>query len=424
LAPLRQFLSTEAAGGVALIVAAAVALLWANSPWSSSYEDLWDNELAISFAEHGLVLDLRHWVNDGLMTLFFVVVGLEIKRELVDGELREPRRAALPVVAAIGGMVVPALLYAAFNAGHVGADGWGIPMATDIALALGVLALAGPRVPESLKLFLLALAIVDDVGAVVVIAAFYSDGIDAPMLLLAAGTIAAAVMARILGLRSTVLYLALGIVGWLALHESGIHATLLGVAFALLAPTAPHLADDAIDTVELADISNVKAIQRTRAIARESTSTVEWLEYRLHPWTTYAVLPLFALANSGVRLSGSMLADAATSRVTAGVVVGLLVGKTAGILAASWAATRMGLAVLPVGTDFRAIAGMAVLASIGFTVSLFVTELAFTDPVLADQARVGVFAASLVGGMVGAAIVRHTGDRGTERTPVSPSDDG
>jgi NhaA family Na+:H+ antiporter len=407
LAPLRDFLSTEAAGSAVLIGAVIAALAWANSPWRSAYHDLWGSRLSIELAGHVLALDLRHWVDDGLMSVFFLVVGLEIKRELVQGELREARRAALPVVAALGGMVVPALLYAAFNAGGAGADGWGIPMATDIALAVGVLGLVGPRVPESLKLFLLALAIVDDIGAVIVIAAFYSGGIDSPMLGLAVGALASVVVARVLRIRWTVLYVTLGVGGWLALHESGIHATLFGVAMGLLAPTAPHLAEQEVDVDRLADVSTVAAVAETRAIARASTSTVEWLEHRLHPWSTFLVLPAFALANAGVHLSRSMLSEAASSRVTAGVVIGLVVGKALGILGASWLATRCGLAILPEGADLGAVAGVAVLAGIGFTVSLFVTELAFTDHAVADQARVGVFAASIVAGVAGGLLVRR-----------------
>jgi NhaA family Na+:H+ antiporter len=406
LAPLRQFLSTEAAGGAILVIAAVISLIWANSPWRSSYEHVWDSEFSVALAGHTLALDLRHWVNDGLMTVFFLVAGLEIKRELVAGELHEPRQAALPVAAALGGMVVPASLYALVNAGHAGADGWGVPMATDIALALGVLGLVGSRIPQSLKLFLLALAIVDDIGAVVVIAAFYSGGIDLEMLVLAVAAVAAAVAARTLGLRSPVAYVFLGIVGWLALHESGVHATLMGVAFGLVAPTSPHVPKDAVDAAELADVSTIEAVRRTRNLARASTSTVEWLEYRLHPWSTYAILPGFALANAGVRLSGSTLADAATSRVTAGVVLGLVVGKMVGILVGAWAAVRAGVAVLPDEVSFRSLGGVAVLAGIGFTVSLFVTELAFTDHDLADQARVGVFAGSLLAGIAGTALLR------------------
>jgi NhaA family Na+:H+ antiporter len=411
LAPLREFLSTEAAGGAVLVAAAAVALLWANAPWGSTYEELWDTRLAVELAGHALALDLRHWVNEALMVAFFLVVGLEIKRELVDGELRDPRHAAAPVVAAVGGMVVPAALYAAWNAGTPGADGWGIPMATDIALAVGVLTMVRPRVPDSLKLFLLALAIVDDIGAVIVIAAFYSGGVDVGMLVVAVGTVVAAAVGRVVGLRWVPLYVTLGVVGWLALHESGVHATLIGVAFGLLAPTTAHVPAELVDPGELADVSNVAAARRSASLARQTTSTLEWLEYRLHPWSTFAVLPLFALANAGVRLSAGMLGDAASSRVTAGVVVGLLVGKTLGIAGAVWLASRARLVALPDGASLAHVAGVGVLAGIGFTVSLFVTELAFTDPTVADEARVGVFAASIVAGGLGAVVLRAVARR-------------
>jgi NhaA family Na+:H+ antiporter len=303
-------------------------------------------------------------------------------------------------------MVVPAAIYAAWNAGSTGADGWGIPMATDIALAVGVLSMVRPRVPDAMKLFLLALAIVDDIGAVVVIAVFYSGGVDLGLLLVAVGAVAAAVVGRIVGVRWVPAYLGLAVVGWLALHESGVHATLIGVAFGLLAPTTAHVPADGVDPGELADLSTPRAAHRTVALARQATSTLEWLEYRLHPWSTFVVLPLFALANAGVHLSSGMLGDAATSRVTAGVVAGLLVGKTVGIVGAAWLATRARIAVLPEGTTLGQVAGVAVLAGIGFTVSLFVTELAFTDAALADQARVGVFVASIAAGVVGAAVLR------------------
>ena len=342
LRPLRDFLHTEAAGGVVLLVATFAALVWANSPWWESYNDFWHTRLAVELGERVIELDLREWINDGLMTIFFFVVGLEIKRELVEGELREPRRAAMPAIAAVGGMVVPGLIYAALNAGGAGADGWGIPVATDIAMAVGVLSLLGSRVAPSLKLFLLALAIVDDIGAIGIIAVFYSEDLDVVTLAVAAGLVAAVAFARAwLHVRPVLVYVALGAGLWLALEESGVHATLAGVILGLMAPTRPVRRAELIDADELADVSSVEAAHRTVVLARQSVSVVEWLEHVLHPWTSFAIVPLFALANAGLHVTSEALSDAASSTVTYGVVVGLVVGKLAGVTAFTWLAIRL-----------------------------------------------------------------------------------
>ncbi|MEY2474717.1 MAG: Na+:H+ antiporter, NhaA family [Actinomycetota bacterium] len=359
---LRRFLSTEVAGGAVLVVAAVVALAWANAPWSEAYRDLWDNELG--------PLDLRHWINDGLMSVFFLVVALEIKRELTTGELRERRNAALPVFAAGGGMLVPAAIYLAINAGGAGARGWGIPMATDIAFAVGVLALLGRTLPSGLRVFLLALAIVDDIGAILVIAVFYSSGVELVWL---AGTLAVLVVALIMrrASESPAVYVVLGIALWVALEEAGVHPTLAGVGVGLLVP---------------------------------ATQTESW-EAALHSWTSLLIVPLFALANAGVTLSASALDDASSSPVTWGIGGGLVVGKPLGICAFAWLAVRLGVATLPSGGTWRQLTGTAALAGIGFTVSLFVTRLAFTSPDLVDQATVGVLAASLLATGMAAAIL-------------------
>jgi NhaA family Na+:H+ antiporter len=403
--PLADFLHAEAAGGVVLVVATAVALVWANSPWKDSYADLWSTDVVVSVGSHVLALDLKHWVNDGLMAIFFLVVGLEIKRELVQGELREPRRAALPAVAALGGMVVPALLYVLVNVGGDGSKGWGIPMATDIAMAVGVVALLGSRVSPSLKLFLLALAIVDDIGAIAVIAVFYSDSIDGVMLALAAGALALIVVMRLLGVWWTPAYVIVGVGLWLTLHEAGIHATLAGVACGLLAPTTAHVPRDLIDEDELVDVSSVTAARATVSQARASVSVVEWLENVLHPWSSFVIVPIFALANAGVEISGDRLGDATTSRVSLGIVLGLVLGKPLGITLASWLAVRTGLGTLPSGATWRSVVGVASIAGIGFTVSLFVTELAFDDHGIVDDAKLGVLAASLLSAAVGSLLV-------------------
>jgi NhaA family Na+:H+ antiporter len=406
--PLRDFLRTESAGGAVLVLAAVVALVWANSPWDASYADFWSTDLSITLGSRELDLTLREWVNDGLMVLFFFVVGLEIKRELVEGELREPRRAALPAIAALGGMVVPALLYVAITAGTDAASGWGIPMATDIAIAVGVLSLLGSRVVPSLALFLLALAIVDDIGSILVIAIFYSDGIHTGALALAIGVIGLVVLARVAGVRRVWVYGGLGAIAWLALHESGVHATLVGVAFGLLTPARPVRRREYIDADQLLDLSTVDAAHETADLARQSVSVVEWLEHRLHPWTSFVVVPLFALANAGIPLGADATRDALGARVTYGVLAGLVVGKVVGITAFSWLAVRLRAGVLPDSVRWPQLAGVGALGGIGFTVSIFVTGLAFDDPVLQDRAKVGILLASVVSALLGAVVLVRT----------------
>jgi NhaA family Na+:H+ antiporter len=363
---LREFLATEQAGGVVLLLATIAALVWANSVWQHGYESLWSTDAA--------GLTLHEWVNDALMAVFFLVAGLEIKRELVAGELREPRRAAVPALAALGGMVVPALLYVAVTRSGHDLDGWAIPMATDIAFALGVLALVGDRVPSSLRLFLLTLAIVDDLGAIAVIAVFYSEGIDGAALGGAIAVVVVLVLLTRAGVRQWWMLGPLAIALWALVHASGVHATIAGVAFGLLMP--------------------VDAIER--------------LEGRLHPFTSFVVVPLFALANAGVHLTGDILRDASTSPITIGVVVGLVAGTVIGITGATWIASRAGLGGLPDDVEWRAFVGMTMVAGIGFTVSLFVTELAFGAGVLADRARIGVLAASAIAGTLGVLVLRYS----------------
>jgi len=428
ISPLRNFLHTEAAGGVVLVIATLVAIVWANSPWQDSYVTFWHTRLTISLGDHSIDLDLRDWVNDGLMAIFFFVVGLEIKRELVEGELREPRRAALPAIAALGGMVVPALLYTAINVGGRGSGGWGIPMATDIAMALGVVSLLGSRVSPSLKLFLLALAIVDDIGAILVIAVFYSDDVSFRALEVALLLVATVAVMRKVGVVAIPAYVVVGAALWLALYESGLHATLAGVVLGLMAPTAPIRQRHLIDETALTDLSTVDAARETAMLARESVSVVEWLEHVLHPWSSFFIVPLFALANAGVPLSTRALSSAASSPITYGVLVGLVVGKVVGITGATWLATRSGVGVLPEGATSRGILGVAAIGGIGFTVSIFVTGLAFDDPVLQNDAKIGILVASLVAAGLGTLILLRRpsddpvptgGDRGDSRHGVA-----
>ena len=363
---------TEAAGGVVLLGAAAAAMVWANSPWQASYSQLWGARLSL-----GLRLDLHHWINDGLMAVFFFVVGLEIKREAVGGGLRDRRAAALPAVAALGGMAVPALLYVLVTAGRASGRGWAIPMATDIAFAVAVLALLGPWVPAALRLFVLTLAVVDDIGAIVVVAVFYAGGFQ-PLFLLGAG----AIVVLILGLRRAgapwpPLYAVCGAALWLAVHASGVHATIAGVALGLLTP-----------------------VDRSARI-----------EHLLRPWVAYVIVPLFALANAGVHVRADVVHAPGALPVLAGVALGLVVGKVLGITGAARLAIGAGLGRPPEGATWAMMAAAATVGGIGFTVSLFIAELAFAAGPLQDAAKLGVLGGSVLAGTVGGLALRQATGR-------------
>ena len=409
LSPLRDFLATEASGAILLAIGAFAALVWANSPWSGSYESLWSSRAALTVGGHTLDLDLRHWINDGLMTVFFFVVGLEIKRELTDGHLATRRAALLPGAAALGGMVVPAMIYLAI-AGSTAARGWAIPMATDIALAVGVLAVAGSRIPSSLRAFLLGLAIVDDIGAIVIIAVVYSSGVAFGWLAAAAAGVVTTLAVRRLGVFATWVYVLIGAVVWFSLHEAGIHPTLAGVAMGLLAPSVPRLSPDLVDVEELADVSDATAAHTTTELARGSVSVVEWLQHILHPWTSYVIVPIFALANSGIEISSNGLSDAIGSPIFWGVLLGLLAGKPIGIMLATKAAIRSGIADRPEGSTSVQIVGIGLAAGIGFTVALFITELALEDPTDQATAKLAILAASVLAA-IGASLLLTRGDR-------------
>jgi NhaA family Na+:H+ antiporter len=408
--PLREYLRNEAAGGVVLMVAAGVALVWANSPWSAAYAALWETRLAVELGRLGIEADLRHWVDDGLMTLFFLVVGLEIKRELVAGELRTWRRAALPVVAAAGGMAVPALLYAAANAGGSGAPGWGVPMATDIAFALGVLALLGSRVPAALKVFLLTLAVVDDLGSIAVVALFYSRGVDPLALAVAAGLLVLVAVLVRAGVWWLPLHIGLGLALWLAMWHSGVSPALAGVAMGLLTPARPTAPPGVADRAgALAGaLAEDPRPPRLREMLREARGTVplaERLAHDLHPLSAFVVVPLFALANAGVSLEREGLTAAGAGAVLGGVLAGRVLGKLAGICAASWLAVRLGLASRPEGASWSQLAGVATVAGIGFTVPLFVADLAFPDGRFQAPIKLGLLLASVVAGAAGTLIL-------------------
>ncbi|WP_022929000.1 Na+/H+ antiporter NhaA [Patulibacter americanus] len=403
---LRAFLATETGSAGLLLFATVVALVWANSPLASSYEDLWGAHLKIDLAGAHIDETLGHWVNDGLMAFFFYVVGLEIRREMILGELRDRRAAAVPAIAALAGMVVPALLYFAINAGGPGAHGWGIVMATDIAFVLGALAILGDRVPSGVRVFLLTLAIVDDIGAIIVIAIFYAESINLTALAAAGGILVAIVVLR----RFTPpwrgpAYLVAGIFLWVATLESGVHPTIAGVVMGLL--TAVHPPQRA-DIERAASVSRIFRQTPTPASGRAAVLEIgaavspnERFTASIHPWTSYLVIPLFALANAGVPLGGDALQNALTSPITIGVIVGLVAGKGIGIALSTAMAVRVGVGPLPHGMHRGHLPGAAALAGIGFTVSLFVADLAFTEQALRDEAKVGVLVASVLAAAIG-----------------------
>ncbi len=384
---ILRFLRFQAAGGVVLLVTAIIALLWINAH-PSSYLNFWDYhiEFGLTIAGQDFLIDeeVLAWVNDALMAIFFFVVGMEIKRELVVGELRDPRRAALPIIGAVGGMAIPAGVFALMNLGHPGIDGWGIPVATDIAFVLGVLALFGRRLPAGLRVFLLTLAIADDIGGIAIIAIFYTAELSLPALGTAIGLVALIVVAQRLGIRNVPVYIVLGVVLWYATFESGIHATIAGVALGLLTPARPF---------------------RGRNVMHD-------LEHRLLPYSSFLIVPLFALANAGVEITHHEFLDAFSDQLAWGIVLGLVAGKFVGISALTLLGSRLGLGRLPDGVNAAHVMGAALLAGIGFTVSLFIAELSFypksltdaTDPtlILLEQAKIGVLTGSLVAGVAGA----------------------
>ncbi len=403
--PLARFLRVEAAGGIVLVVATVVALAWANSPWSAGYQTLWETPVQLTVGSFRFDEDLRHVVNDALMAIFFFVVGLEIKRELVTGELRDRRQVVLPAFAALGGMAVPALIFAAFTAGGDGRDGWGIPMATDIAFALGVMALLGPRVPAALKIFLLTLAIADDLGAIALIAIFYADELQPRYLAVAVGLAVMVFALRRLRVTYPPVYVIGGIALWVVVFESGVHATIAGVVMGVLTPARPLQsgpeAETVVDILEHRELS-VEEVRATAVAVKESVSVCDRLIELLHPWTSYLVVPIFALTNAGIALDEDPFAD---TSVFLGVLLGLVVGKALGITAFAWLATRLRVARLPDDVDWRQLGGAATLAGIGFTVSLFITGLAYDDGPLAGSAKVGILVASAIAAGLGSLLL-------------------
>jgi Na+:H+ antiporter, NhaA family len=431
---LQQFLQTESAGGVILMACTVLALAWANSPWAETYFRLWHTDFTVGFPGAQLSMDLHHWINDGLMVLFFFVVGLEIKRELLVGHLSRIQQAMLPIFGALGGMLAPALIYIAINAGGGALHGWGVPTATDIAFALAIMALLGPRVPVGLKVFLVALAIVDDLGAVVVIALFYTEQLNLAALALAAAGLAAAAIMNLRGVSRPLPYALIGIVVWLAVLSSGIHATIAGVLLALCIPARSRIDVAAFHERCRALLARLEATVNPRPgvqplpsaklrlsgeqqeILAELENTAEavqppldTLEHNLHPWVAFGIMPLFALSNAGVTLPrefGAALADP----VALGVMLGLLLGKQLGVTTFVWLSVRLKLAELPANVSWKQVYAAAWVCGVGFTMSLFIANLAFgADPRHLDDAKIGILLASTTAGIVGYILLRAFG---------------
>jgi NhaA family Na+:H+ antiporter len=381
---LQRFLSWEAAGGVTLIVAAAVAIAWANSPLADLYHAILDAPVAVQVASFQIRKPLLLWINDGLMAIFFLLVGLEMKREVLEGEFARPAAIALPAIAAVSAMALPAAIYLAFNPGRPTADGWAIPTATDIAFAVGVLALLGARAPSALKTFLLALAIIDDLGAIVIIALFYTTELSTVSLVLAVGGVALLVVLNLAGCARIAAYVLVGVFLWVCVLKSGVHATLAGIALGLAVPL--------------------------READGQPQGPLYRLEHSLHPWVAFGILPAFALANAGVSLAGVSPASLLTP-VSIGIALGLFVGKQAAVTAATWLSVRLGFGALPPGVTWAQIYGVAILTGVGFTMSLFIGTLAFGDDEHASAVRLGVLTGSLVSAALGYIVLRAVGAR-------------
>ena len=432
MTPIQSFMRVEASGGILLLLTTIAALIWVNSPWEDSYFDLWSTNVRFGIKDFSLSKPLLLWINDGLMAVLFFVVGMEIKREVIGGELSSLRAATLPIAAAVGGMAVPALLYVAFNAGNDSVNGWGIPMATDIAFALGVLALLGSRAPLSLKIFLTALAIVDDLGAILVIAFFFTDELGFAALGYGAIFVGLLIGANRAGIREPIIFLLLSIGLWIAFLKAGIHPTLAGVIAAMTIPATTLIgprqflekAQAAVQKFAAAVTGDTGQARSDRADAvyelekasHQIESPLTRLEHRLHPWVAFAIMPIFALANAGLVIDGDFF-NSIAEPVSLGIIAGLVIGKPVGIVFASWLVVKLGIASLPRGLGWSAIVGGGLLAGIGFTMSLFISGLAFDAPEQVDQAKAGILIASLIAGTVGWVLLARMG-----KTPRAAED--
>jgi NhaA family Na+:H+ antiporter len=431
--PLERFLRIEAASGIVLLVTAAVALAWANSPWAQSYFALWHTPLGVRLGSFTFERSLEWVVNDGLMVIFFFVVGMEIRREIHHGELSEWRRASLPAAAALGGMLVPAGLYLLVaGAAAETRSGWGVPMATDIAFAVGILTLLGKRVPPALRVLLLALAVIDDLGAIVVIAIFYSAGIEPSGLLIAAVGFGGVFAMQRLGVRAKLAYVVPSVVAWAGIYAAGIHPTIAGVIVGLVTPVRAWLGAEGFVVGVRHELDHLMAtsqgqdahelgltLQHVDAARREAMSPAESLIEMLHPWVAFGIMPVFGLANAGVVIAvGSM--DSSFWTVSAAVAVGLLLGKPLGVMAACWLVLRLGLGTLPRGLGRRHVVVLGVVAGVGFTMALFIAQLAFLDAHLLAAAKIGVLVASggaaVLGLVLGRLVLKPVATAGVARS--------
>lgn len=418
--PIQKFIQNEKAGGIVLGISVIIALFLANSPWHHEYHHFFEQKFGFQFnGTTYLEYSFHHWINDGLMAIFFFVVGLELKREIVAGELSNPRKAMLPIAAAIGGMLVPALIYFGLNPSGEVHNGWGIPMATDIAFALGVLYLLGNRIPLALKVFLTALAIVDDLGAVLVIAFFYTSDISMMNLSIGLVFLLAMYLGNKMGVRSILFYAVLGIGGvWTAFLLSGVHATIASVLAAFMIPADVKIKESVLiarikkhlnrfkkidpnDNIPTLTNKQLHILERVNIDTEQAIPPLQRLEHAMYPFVTFVIIPIFALANAGVSVLDIEMEQLFSTNVALGVALGLLVGKVVGVVGFTWLCAKLKIAPFPNGMTMRNLLGLGLLASIGFTMSLFITELAFVHPEYKVQAKVGIFAASIIGGVLG-----------------------
>lgn len=424
--PILRFAQLENAGAILLLLMTVLALAWANSPWGESYHHLWHTKVSFGWGDHTLSLPLEMWVNDGLMAIFFFTVGLEIKREMVLGELSSLSRAMLPVMGALGGMIVPAAIYASIHVGGPAASGWGVPMATDIAFAVAALAVLGKRVPPPLKVFLLALAIADDLGAVTVIAVFYTETIHLGALFTSFALLALVFGMNLLGVRAFPAYWLVGAFVWFYMHESGVHATIAGVLLGMLTPAtarldpgesfserAHSLADKIRELVNMPDTDDYGGHQKAHVVDdvvgvyTRAQSPLDYLLHQLERFVALAIMPVFALANAGVVFDAEVFGDSMSMWVATAVGCGLFFGKPIGVTIFAWLSVRLGFAILPTGVNYAALAGTGALAGIGFTMALFVTNLAFANPILISGSKIGIFAGSLASAIVGVMLLQR-----------------
>ena len=422
IAPVNRFIHLEYTSGIVLLISVIAAMIWANSSYHDFYHHLWEINFSVGFDTYMLSKPLHIWINDGLMAIFFFVIGLELKREFMEGELSTLRKASLPMMAALGGMLVPALIYFMINKGSGASHGWGIPMATDIAFALALLSMAGKHIPVSVKVFLSALAVADDLGAVLVIAFFYTSEVNFMALGIGGIFLAGLVIGNLLGVRSSVFYLILGIGVWIGFLLSGVHATIAGVLVAFTIPAITRI-NETVYSQNLRKLSyefekeipsnstlttsgQHQTIQDVKNLSMAAETPLQKIEHSLHPWVAFLIMPLFALANSGIAIGADIL-TAIINPVSIGVTAGLVIGKFIGILLFTWIMVKTGLSTLPEQANWKHITGVALIAGIGFTMSLFISGLAFKNPVFIDQAKYGILLASVIAGILGTVVLKR-----------------